>query len=133
VVASLLAAIGIGPLLVDFVYKPTAKQHIHNPNWPPHAKFHDAQYIVMSLALGAIALIMVVKDRLITAAAILAVPWTSMFPALLFPGTASYDPEFKSETTFVLGMHGQLFEALITLVILVGAAFLAVRGRRRTS
>jgi hypothetical protein len=34
VVGSLLAAIGVGPLLVDFVYKPTAKQHIHNPSWP---------------------------------------------------------------------------------------------------
>jgi hypothetical protein len=44
----LLAAIGVGPLVADFAYRPTARQHIHNPNWPPHAKFHNAQYIAMS-------------------------------------------------------------------------------------
>lgn len=127
------AETALGALLFDLVLHDTANQHLFNPTWPPHAKFHDAQYIVMSLALGTIALILVFKDRLITATAVLAVPWASMFPALLFPGTASYDPEFKSETTFVLGLHGQMFEALITLAILAAAALLTVRGRRRTS
>jgi hypothetical protein len=120
----------LGALLFDLVLHDTAHEHLFNPAWPPHAKFHDAQYIVMSLALGAIALVLVMRSRLLTAAAVLAVPWASMFPALLFPGTATYDPEFRAETTFVAGMHGQLFMALVTLAILAGAAALIVKDRR---
>jgi hypothetical protein len=30
--------------------------HIHNPTWPPHAKFHNAQTMSMGVALGAAAL-----------------------------------------------------------------------------
>ncbi|MGW4632308.1 DUF6640 family protein [Nocardia sp. NPDC004415] len=29
----------------------SAEQHLRNDAWPPHAKFHDAQYIVMSILL----------------------------------------------------------------------------------
>ncbi|MEV4603434.1 DUF6640 family protein [Amycolatopsis sp. NPDC049253] len=40
-----LVVIGAGPLPADFLVPHSAKQHLHNPNWPPHAKFQDAQYM----------------------------------------------------------------------------------------
>ena len=117
----------LGALLFDLVLADTADQHLHNPAWPPHAKFHDAQYIVMSLGLGLLALVLLARGRLLVAVGVLAVPWASMFVALLFPGTATYDPEFEGDTTFVLGLHGQMFMAAVTLLLLAVATFLARR------
>ncbi|MGN5381810.1 DUF6640 family protein [Streptomyces lasalocidi] len=30
--------------------------HIYNPNWPPHAKFHNAQTMSMGTAVGTVSL-----------------------------------------------------------------------------
>ncbi|MFB4265750.1 DUF6640 family protein [Nonomuraea sp. GTA35] len=136
-VALTAAETALGALLFDLVLHDTAHEHMYNPAWPPHAKFHDAQYIVTSLAIGLLALALLAgrrgdtHTRLLWAAGIVAVPWASMFPALLFPGTATYDPEFGDETQFVLGLHGQMFMALVTLAILAFATVLASAARRR--
>ena len=139
VVGSLLAAIGVGPLLVDFVYKPTAKQHIHNPNWPPHAKFHDAQYIAMSPLVSAVGLrILFQRDgdahaHLRQAAALGSVAWLGMWGALLLPGTAATDPEFEFEPTErkLFGLSPQLFLSVVALAGLSGTvAVEAIRARR---
>ncbi|GAA4910481.1 MFS family permease [Nonomuraea thailandensis] len=136
-VALAAAETALGALLFDLVLHDTAHEHMFNPAWSPHAKFHDAQYIVTSLALGLLALALLAgrrgdtHARLLWAAGIVAVPWASMFPALLFPGTATYDPEFGDETQFVLGLHGQMFMALVTLAMLAVATFLATARRRR--
>ncbi|NJP92263.1 hypothetical protein HCN51_22805 [Nonomuraea sp. FMUSA5-5] len=135
-IALMAVETALGALLFDLVLYDTAHEHLFNPAWPPHAKFHDAQYIVTSLAFGGLALALLAgrrgdtHSRLLWAAGIVAVPWASMFPALLFPGTATYDPEFRDETQFVLGLHGQMFMALVTLVVLAVAVFLASAARR---
>ncbi|GAA3170660.1 hypothetical protein [Nonomuraea salmonea] len=46
-----------------------------------------------------------------TVGAVLATPWLGMVGALLFPGTATYDPEFAGRTVFRsrparAGLHG---------------------------
>jgi hypothetical protein len=131
VLAVIAVETALGGLLFDLVINETAHEHMFNPAWPPHAKFHDAQYIVMSLMLGTLALILLARrqgdthSRLLWAAGFLAAPWASMFPALLFPGAATYDPQFKAETQFVLGLHGQVFLALVTLAGLAVAVILA--------
>jgi hypothetical protein len=56
-----------------------------------------------------------------------------MFAALLFPDTAAYDPEFADDTVFVLGLHGQLFLALVLLVALLAAGVGASRERHAAS
>jgi hypothetical protein len=141
-VGSLLAAIGVGPLVADFLYKPTAKQHIHNPNWPPHAKFHDAQYIAMSPLVSAVGLrILFQRDgdahkHLRQAAALGSVAWLGMWGALLLPGTAATDPEFALEPTErkVGGLPPQLFMSLVALGGLAGTvAVEALRDRRRAA
>jgi hypothetical protein len=137
-VGSLLAAIGVGPFVVDFAYEPIARQHMRNPHWPPHAKFHDAQYIAMSPLVSAVGLrILLRRDgdahaQLRQAAALASVAWLGMWGALLLPGTAATDPEFELEPTErkVLGLHPQLFLSLIALGTLSGTvAVEAVRAR----
>jgi hypothetical protein len=134
----LVAAVAVitllGALLADVVVPDLAAQHAFNPAWPPHAKFHDAQYVVMSILLGAIGLVLVgrrhgdARNQLLVAVALLATPWLGMFGALLFPDTAAYDPEFADQTVFVLGLHGQLFLALVLLAALLAAVVLAYRA-----
>ncbi|SCL65381.1 hypothetical protein GA0070606_4131 [Micromonospora citrea] len=127
----------IGALLADLVVPDLAAQHVHNPGWPPHAKFHDAQYVVMTVLLGLIGLGLAARPgptlraRLLCADAVVATPWLGMLGALLFPGTAAYDPEFADRTVFVLGMHGQIFMAVVLLLALVGSVAGALRTPAR--
>jgi hypothetical protein len=121
VVGTVAVITAVGALLADVVVPDLAAQHAFNDAWPPHAKFHDAQYVVMSILLGALGLALVARNQLLWAAALLSTPWLGMLGALLFPGTATYDPEFADETVFILGLHGQVFLALVLLVAL-GAA-----------
>ncbi|MBF6128384.1 DUF6640 family protein [Nocardia brasiliensis] len=117
----------LSAVLADLVIPDLAAQHAFNPNWPPHAKFHDAQYMVMTVLLGLVGLVLALRPGRDTrrgtlcAAAVVAIPWLGMAGALLFPDTATYDPEFAGRTVFVLGMHGQIFLALILLTALFGA------------
>jgi hypothetical protein len=121
VVGAVAVITAVGALLADVVVPDLAAQHAFNDAWPPHAKFHDAQYVVMSILLGALGLALVARNQLLWAAALLSTPWLGMLGALLFPGTATYDPEFADDTVFILGLHGQVFLALVLLVAL-GAA-----------
>ncbi|MET0898466.1 MAG: DUF6640 family protein [Mycobacterium sp.] len=127
----------VGALVADAL-GPGAAQHLDNPKWPPHAKFHDAQYIVMSMLLAAIVLVLLSQkalDRFVTvglSAAILATPWLGMLGALLFPGTSMLDPEFDQPSAYVLGVHPQILIAAGILAVLVIAVAVAAR-RRRTS
>ncbi|MET8867583.1 DUF6640 family protein [Nonomuraea sp. NPDC004580] len=120
-----------GAVLADLVIPDLAAQHAFNPAWPPHAKFHDAQYMVMTVLLGLIGLVLALRPRratLVPAAAVLATPWLGMVGALLFPGTATYDPEFAGRTVFVLGLHGQVFLAIVLLLALLVATAEVLRS-----
>jgi hypothetical protein len=121
VVGVVAVVTALGALLADVVVPDLAAQHAFNDAWPPHAKFHDAQYVVMSILLGALGLALVARNHVLWAAALLSTPWLGMLGALLFPGTATYDPEFADDTVFILGLHGQVFLALVLLVALGSA------------
>jgi hypothetical protein len=123
----------VSAVLADLLIPQLAAQHAFNPRWPPHAKFHDAQYMVMTVLLGLIGLALVlrpgpaVRARLLYATAILATPWLGMIGALLVPGTAAYDPEFADRTVFLLGLHGQILMAIVLLLALGGTAAALLR------
>jgi hypothetical protein len=76
------------------------KTHIYNPNWPPHAKFHNAQTMAMAGVLAVASLYFVWRKRgdastNVLAAAILgAVYWVTQALANFYPGVAWTDPEF---------------------------------------
>ncbi|WP_435591689.1 DUF6640 family protein [Nocardia sp. bgisy118] len=136
ILAVLVALVTVfGALLADFVVPESAGQHLHNDAWPPHAKFHDAQYIVMSILLGAVALTLLVqrgggtRSRVWTACAILAAPWLGLLSAMLFPGAAVQDPEFDNPS--IVGLHPQVLLAAILLTLLLVAVLLIARTERQ--
>jgi hypothetical protein len=133
IIVSLVAlATLFGALLADFLIPATAKQHIHNPHWPPHAKFHDGQTILLGVLLGAVSLGLLWSPsstpwpQFMLAVVVASLYWIALLAAPLFPGTAWTDPEFRDENPIVLGMPPQLFLALVLLLLLVIGIVLAV-------
>jgi hypothetical protein len=73
--------------------------HIFNPAWPSHAKFHNAQTMLLGSTIGLFAIALLWKVRgdaqtLLRIAAVLAsLYWITQMGALAFPGTALVDPD----------------------------------------
>jgi hypothetical protein len=134
-VGAVSAVTSVGAVTADFLVPVTARQHMRNPRWPGHAKFHDAQYIVMSGLLGALGMRLVTSrngdpDRnLLVAAAVVATPWLGMYGATLFPGTAVVDEEFAEADSKVLGVDGNIFIAGASLTALAAAVVLSRAAR----
>ena len=76
------------------------KTHIYNPNWPPHAKFHNAQTMAMAAVLAFVSLYFTWRKRgdlstnVLAAAIFSAVYWVTQGLANFYPGAAWTDPEF---------------------------------------
>lgn len=126
----------VGALFVDAILPETARQHMRNPHWPAHAKFHNAQYIVMSAVLGGVGLRLLSSPNgdpdhnRVIATAILAVPYMGMFGAAAFPGTALSDEEFSdSPANRVMGVEVNILSASICLAVLGTSLALGRRAR----
>ncbi len=84
----------VGPFIADW-----NRTHIDNPRWPPHAKFHGGQTILMGLALGVLSLGYLWLPRgdrkrdLRVASLLASVYWITQIGAFLVPGAAATDPE----------------------------------------
>jgi hypothetical protein len=91
--------------------------HIFNPAWPPHAKFHNAQTMLLGTMLGFLTLWMLKGNNLRLTVVIASFYWLGQVGAICFPGTALTDPEF---------IHaGQLPAQLIVDVVMLGMLTLA--------
>jgi hypothetical protein len=102
----------IGRLLISLVAVFTAVSpyladwnvtHIYNPAWPPHAKFHNAQTMVLGTILGFLSIYClwfrkgITKQQKLNEATVLAsLYWLAQLPATFFPGTALTDPGINS-------------------------------------
>lgn len=72
--------------------------HIYNAAWPPHAKFHNAQTMLLGTMLGLMTLWCVwIKRDFKMAVPIVSFYWLGQVGAYFFPGTALVDPEFAKE------------------------------------
>lgn len=72
--------------------------HIHNPEWPPHAKFHNAQTMSTGAALGLTGFYVLwghsgpwTRSRLQVGTAAASLYWITQLSATLYPGTALFD------------------------------------------
>lgn len=72
--------------------------HIYNPEWPRHAKFHNAQTMSTGAALGTIGLFTLwgrrgrwTRGRLDLATGAASLYWITQLSATLYPGTALFD------------------------------------------
>jgi len=106
--------------------------HIFNPLWPPHAKFHNAQTMLLGTCLGLLSLWILWFKRVeylyqLRLSVILAsLYWVTQTGALLFPGTALINPEF----THPGEPPHQLIVDIIMLAMLTIAYPLELRKRR---
>ena len=98
----------IGKLLISLVALFTAvspyladwnETHIYNPLWLPHAKFHNAQTMVLGALLGLLSLYCLwlkreisERQKLNEGAVLASLYWIAQLPAAFFPGVALSDP-----------------------------------------
>ncbi len=118
---SLVAAVTIfGSFIADW-----NTTHIYNPNWPPHARFHNGQTMAVGVLLGLAALFFTwrrkgdARTNLIAAALFDAFYWISQAMAFLFPGVAWTDPNLlKPGQTLhpVIAPQGYIDIALVALI-----------------
>jgi len=135
-VAFVAVVTAAGGLLADYFIPWSGRQHIKNPAWPPHAKFHNGQTILMGLALGTLAIALLFgrqplgTNGLVLAAILASLYWVCLLAAPVFPGTAWVDPEFESITPRPMGLHPQQLIGFVLLAILLAAVALALLSGR---
>ena len=92
--------------------------HVYNPKWPPHAKFHNAQTLLLGPLLGAVALWFLWNNHDLRSAALTcSLYWISQLGSLAFPGTALIDPEFRDRPGSRAPMQPLLASILLTLLV----------------
>lgn len=78
--------------------------HVYNPNWPPHARFHNGQTMSLGLTLGLLTQYYIWRpvfnatinpvDSTFSAALVGTLYWVCGMSAALYPGAKWMDPEF---------------------------------------
>jgi hypothetical protein len=103
--------------------------HIFNPKWPPHAKFHNAQTMVLGTLLGLFAIwVLWLKNgdrraNLQLSVLLASFYWIGQVGASLFPGTALLDPEFAQPGQ----LPAQLIVCIVIFVLLATAYLLETK------
>jgi hypothetical protein len=123
----------IGRLLISLVAVFTAVSpyladwnvtHIYNPAWTPHAKFHNAQTMVLGAMLGLLSVYclwfrkgITEKQKLNEATVLASLYWLAQLPAVFFPGTALTDPGINSiKMPIILGVEFNQLALDITVI-----------------
>ncbi|MBC7936705.1 MAG: hypothetical protein H7Y86_15245 [Rhizobacter sp.] len=124
----------IGPYAADW-----NETHIFNENWPPQAKFHNAQTMLLGSMLGIGSIwyswkkttdTQSKKTNISIAVFLAAVYWMAQSISILFPETAFIDPQFGA-TPRLFGIPGQLALDMIVFLLLLVAYYAANRTLKR--
>ena len=130
-IVALVAVWNFGGFVVDALIPVTAKQHLYNPRWPAHAKFHNCQTMVIGIILGLASLWLLFGmgtltiPHLLMAAVVAGAYFVSMLFAPMFPDTAWHDPEFAQLDPMPLGLPSQKLVAIVICALLFAASLLA--------
>jgi hypothetical protein len=125
---ALAIVVAVGSHLADY-----NETHIFNPRWTPHAKFHGGQTLMFSILLALLSVFFAWRkttDRLgavLAVSGFAAVYWVAQAGAILYPGTAAFDPEFVTSSSYFLGVALQNYIEIVCLVLVGIAAWLALK------
>ena len=128
---AVVAIANYGGLVADGLVPATARQHLWNPAWPPHAKFHNGQTMLMGILSGTLALVILFAagplsvPHLLIAAAFAGNYFFAMALAPTFPGTAWSDPEFAGIGGRPLGAYPQQLVSYVLCALTLLAVILA--------
>lgn len=118
----------ISPYLADW-----NATHIYNPRWTSHAKFHNAQTVLLAVWLGGLALYFLwgrrgnKKAHIQLGALFAALYWLAQSMCILFPGTAFVDPEFAPMPTLGGVALNQTILSLFIIALLSAACWFESR------
>ena len=130
-----VAMFNFGGLVADAIVPSGAKQHLFNPKWPPHAKFHNGQTMTMGIISGSLSLAILFGAQPLTvplfliAAAIAANYFVAMAFARAFPGTAWSDPEFAVALPRPMGLYPQQLVSYVLCALVLIAVAIAFSAR----
>ena len=130
-----VAVFNFGGLVADAIVPATAKQHLWNPHWPPHAKFHNGQTMLMGIFGGVLSLVVLFGaetlslSRFLLAAGIAVSYFAAMALAPAFPGTDWTDPEFAPSTGRPLGLAPQQIVSYVMCGLVLIAVAVALWSR----
>jgi hypothetical protein len=121
----------VGAYVADF-----NETHLFNPRWPPHARFHNAQTMLLATALGACALLYTWRrdpnaTHLRTAILFASLYWITNAGSITFPGTAWTDPEHAGQGQ-LLGLPAALVIGVMQLGLLAAALVMSRPDGRRS-
>ncbi len=131
-IIAFVAVFNVGGFIADAIVPSTAKQHLWNPAWPPHAKFHNSQTMLMGIfgCMLSLAILFGVQQLtlplFLIAAGIAASYFIAMALAPVFPGTAWTDPEFVAQTARPLGLAPQQLVTYMLCGLVIAAIILAI-------
>jgi hypothetical protein len=92
--------------------------HVYNPRWPPHAKFHNAQTLLLGPLLGSVSLwLLWSRHDLHSAVLTASLYWVAQLGSLTFPGTALIDPEFRERKGSRTPMQPLLASILLAFLV----------------
>jgi hypothetical protein len=134
-IVAFVAVVNYGGLVADAIVPSGARQHLFNPRWPPHAKFHNGQTMLMGIISGSLSLAILFGSQSLTfplfliAAAVAGNFFVAMAFAPAFPGTAWSDPEFDVTLPRPLGFAPQQLIAYALCTLMLIAVILAVGSR----
>jgi hypothetical protein len=123
ILTSVAALTSVGGFLADW-----NRTHLFNPNWPPHAKYHDAQSILLGSLLGASGLYFLRKkgkdpERDLALGALLsAFFWVAQGMSFAFPGAEGFESEFPEKVPRIRGVwvNERFSSALMLILTMVG-------------
>src|SRR5919199_2880106 len=102
---SVAALTSVGGFLADW-----NRTHLFNPNWPPHARYHDAQSILLGSLLGASGLYLLQRrgknpERDLALGALLpSFFWVAQGASFAFPGAEGFEAEFPEKVPRIRGV-----------------------------
>lgn len=126
---------------IGFTWIGWTGEHVFNPDWHAHARFHAAQLVSFAIAMSIVGLWLVWQHSLESRTAMLAAAafpvlyWGAEFFAFFVPGT-NPSPDLANPNTFLLlgfEVYGNLFfsGAMIALSVLACLLDGAVGGHKR--